>query len=80
MWPAMVNRVAMLGRLPMEDRRLLGLGIALLAGAMLAHALFGGAVSEPQSRYQARIVWLIPLIAAVAVLVRCRARLIGGAA
>lgn len=50
---------------PAMGERLL-LWIALLALAMLANAFFGGAVSAPQGRYQARIVWLVPLLALIA--------------
>lgn len=51
---------------PEMGRRLL-LWIALLAAAMLANAFLGGAISAPQGRYQARIVWLIPLLALLAI-------------
>jgi hypothetical protein len=38
------------------------LWMAMLALAMLANAFFGGAISAPQGRYQARIVWLVPML------------------
>lgn len=41
---------------------------ACTAAAMLACAFLGGAVSSPQWRYQGRLVWLIPFLAAIAVL------------
>ncbi|ATE65360.1 hypothetical protein [Rhizorhabdus dicambivorans] len=47
----------------------IGLWCALLLAAMAANALLGGGVSEPQPRYQARIIWLLPLVAIVAGLV-----------
>jgi len=37
--------------------------IALLVVALLANAFLGGSISDPQSRYQGRIVWLIPFSA-----------------
>lgn len=37
--------------------------ILLVAAALLVNALMGGAISEPQSRYQGRVVWLLPFIA-----------------
>ena len=48
-----------------EGRRLL-LWITLLAVAMMLNGFFGGAISEPQGRYQARIVWIVPLLALIA--------------
>lgn len=72
--------IALTRRLPDEQRRLLLLWIVLLGVAMLANAFFGGAISEPQSRYQARIVWLIPLLALIAALVYRRAHLLGRSA
>jgi len=38
------------------------------AAGMLASAFFGGAMVEPQYRYQGRLVWLIPLLAGVIIL------------
>lgn len=52
-----------------EDRTAAGqllLWTGLLAIAMLINGFLGGAISEPQGRYQARIVWLVPLLAAIA--------------
>jgi hypothetical protein len=34
--------------------------------AMLVCSFFGGAVSDPQYRYQGRLVWLVPFFAAIA--------------
>ena len=44
----------------------------LLVGfaAMLVCAFFGGAVAEPQYRYQGRLIWLVPLLASIAILIR----------
>ena len=44
----------------------------LLVGfaAMLVCCCFGGAVADPQYRYQGRLIWLVPLMAAVALLIR----------
>jgi hypothetical protein len=37
---------------------------------MLVCAFFGGAVADPQYRYQGRLIWLVPLMAILAFLVR----------
>jgi hypothetical protein len=44
----------------------------LLVGfaAMLACCFFGGAVADPQYRYQGRLIWLLPLMSGIALLVR----------
>jgi len=34
--------------------------------AMLVCSFFGGAVSDPQYRYQGRLIWLVPFFAAIA--------------
>jgi hypothetical protein len=34
--------------------------------AMLVSSFFGGAVSDPQYRYQGRLIWLVPFFAAIA--------------
>lgn len=44
------------------------LWLGLLAVAMLVNGFLGGAISAPQPRYQARIVWLVPLLCGVAAL------------
>ena len=48
----------------------------LLVGfaAMLVCAFFGGAVAEPQYRYQGRLIWLVPLAAGIAILIRLQLR------
>ena len=48
--------------------RQLALWVALVVVAMLVNGFLGGAISEPQSRYQARMAWLIPFLAALALL------------
>jgi hypothetical protein len=45
------------------------LWLVLLLVAMAVNALLGGGVSDPQPRYQARVIWLAPLLAVIAVLV-----------
>ena len=44
----------------------------LLVGfaAMLVCSFFGGAVSDPQYRYQGRLIWLVPLMAGISLLAR----------
>lgn len=46
--------------------------IALVLFALAVNAFLGGALSEPQNRYQGRIVWLIPFLAWLLVLSRQR--------
>ena len=41
---------------------------------MVVCAFFGGAVSEPMYRYQGRIIWIVPLMAGVAALIRLQLR------
>jgi hypothetical protein len=55
------------------DRDLL-LWIALFAVGAIVNALLGGGVSEPQPRYQARIIWLLPFMTSIAALLWLRAR------
>lgn len=50
--------------------RTLLLWVALTFVAMLACAFFGGALSQPQWRYQGRLIWLVPFLAAIAILLR----------
>lgn len=61
-----------LRRIDRESARLIALWLALLALAMAANAFLGGAISEPQSRYQARIIWLLPLLALITLFLRAR--------
>ena len=44
-------------------RREMWVWVVLLLCALLANAALGGAVSEPQSRYQSRVIWLLPFTA-----------------
>jgi hypothetical protein len=44
--------------------------LALVLGAVVVNATVAGALSKPHHRYQARIVWLLPLAVALAVLPR----------
>jgi heme A synthase len=48
------------------EARDMRLWLALLLVATVVNALLGGGVSEPQPRYQARIIWLLPLVAIIA--------------
>jgi len=48
----------------MPERDLL-LWMVLLAVAIAVNSLLGGGASEPQARYQARVVWLLPLLATI---------------
>lgn len=50
------------------------LWLILLLIAMAVNALLGGGVSDPQPRYQARIIWLLPLLAVIATMVWQRHR------
>jgi len=47
------------------DRRRLGLALALLVG-VAGNALATGALSMPHHRYQARVAWLLPVVALMA--------------
>jgi hypothetical protein len=51
----------------------------LLVGfaGMLVCSFFGGAIADPQYRYQGRLIWLVPLMAGIALL--ARRQLAGGA-
>jgi hypothetical protein len=40
-----------------------GAWIVLATLALLLNAFLGGSISEPQSRYQARVIWLLPYMA-----------------
>jgi hypothetical protein len=46
-----------------ERERLYLLWIALLVAALIVNAFLGGSISEPQSRYQGRVIWLLPFAA-----------------
>ncbi|WP_303539751.1 hypothetical protein [Sphingomonas natans] len=49
--------------------RLICLWLLLLALAMAINGFLGGAISEPQSRYQTRMIWPLPLLAIIALFV-----------
>jgi hypothetical protein len=51
------------------DPRRLGLVVGLLVGVS-ANAFATGALSKPHLRYEARILWLMPIVAALALLPR----------
>jgi len=51
------------------DARRLGLVVGVLV-AVMANAFATGALSKPHLRYEARILWLMPVVAAVALLPR----------
>lgn len=52
-----------------RDLRRLGLVVGLLVG-VTANAVATGALSKPHLRYEARILWLMPVVAALALLPR----------
>jgi hypothetical protein len=49
-----------------QEREDLLLWLLLLVVALAVNALLGGGISEPQPRYQARIIWLLPFLAIIA--------------
>ena len=51
------------------DLRRLGLVVGVLVG-VTANAVAAGALSKPNPRYEARILWLVPVVAALALLPR----------
>lgn len=53
--------------------KLIALWLLLVVTAMAINGFLGGAISEPQSRYQTRMAWLLPLLALIALFV-ARAR------
>jgi hypothetical protein len=56
-----------------RDIRRLGLVLGVLVG-VTANAFATGALSKPHLRYEARILWLMPLVGALALAPRLRAR------
>ncbi len=58
------------GRMPM---RLVELSVSMIA-MVLANALVTGVMSMPDDRYEARVIWMIPFIAALCVLTCFNAR------
>jgi hypothetical protein len=57
-----------------RDARRLGLVVGVLVG-VTANAWATGGLSKPHLRYEARILWLMPVVAALALAPRGRARL-----
>ncbi|WP_439596116.1 hypothetical protein [Falsiroseomonas sp.] len=55
------------------DRRRIGLVVGVLVGVS-ANALATGGLSKPHLRYEARILWLMPVIAGLALLPRAQAQ------
>jgi hypothetical protein len=55
--------------LPRASRRLRALYM-LVVGILIANAALTGILSEVDSRYQARVIWLLPFVAAIALLQR----------
>jgi hypothetical protein len=55
-----------IGRRRSSDWALLREWLLLTLVAMLVCSFFGGAVSDPQYRYQGRLIWLVPFFAAIA--------------
>ena len=55
-----------IGRRRTPDWILLREWLVLTLVAMLVCSFFGGAVSDPQYRYQGRLIWLVPFFAAIA--------------
>ncbi|NKC30007.1 hypothetical protein [Falsiroseomonas selenitidurans] len=53
------------------DRRRIGLVVGVLVG-VAANALATGGLSKPHLRYEARILWLMPVVAGLALLPRSR--------
>ena len=47
---------------------------AILLFAFAVNALLGGGISDPQPRYQARVIWLLPFLATIAGLIWHRRR------
>jgi hypothetical protein len=52
-----------------ERWRLLRTWLLVGFAAMFVCAFFGGAVAEPQYRYQGRLIWLVPFMAGVSLLI-----------
>ena len=59
-----------IARLDPERWRLFRTWLIVGFAAMLVCAFFGGAVAEPQYRYQGRLIWLLPLAAGILLLLR----------
>ena len=70
-WVAGISILVVLGMIPLLWRwrawRLLGM-VFIVLPALVLNAMFTGALSGIDARYQARVVWLIPLLAMLVVL------------
>jgi hypothetical protein len=69
-WVVIASALGLAALLPLVWRRqprLLGLAVVLVP-AVVANAFITGVLSTVDPRYQARVIWLIPLLAALAVL------------
>ena len=69
-----VALVAVPGRVPAEIR---ALAVLLLLG-ILANAVVCGGISQPATRYGARVIWLVPLAAMILILFAWPRRAAGG--
>jgi hypothetical protein len=66
-WPSVLLLAVLLPKL-IRDRRDKPIGLAVIVGpVLLANAFVTAVLSSSDSRYQARVVWLIPLLAWLAV-------------
>jgi len=65
-WVVMASALAIIGGVPLmwirRRWRIMGLA-AILVPVVIANALITGVLSEVDSRYQSRVIWLIPLTA-----------------
>lgn len=52
-------------KLAPETEKVMRMWLIIGGAAMVVCAVFGGAVADPQYRYQGRLIWLIPLFAAL---------------
>jgi len=75
---ALIRRRLRSGAPISADEATLCLWIAAGFAALAINAALGGAISEPQGRYQARLIWIVPLIAGVLGLARTRYGSLGG--
>jgi hypothetical protein len=74
---ALLILVASAPALMRNDRqrgRLLREWLLLTLAGMLVCSFFGGAVADPQYRYQGRLIWLVPFMGAIALLIMVQLR------
>ena len=57
-----------------KERRRLALFVLALVGAVIANGVFCGATSGAFERYQARVIWLVPMLAALVEMRELRVR------